>query len=622
MPKTYDFGGWATRNNTRCSDGRVIRRGAFKDNNGTKVPLVWNHQHNSPDNILGHALLEDREEGVYAYCKFNDSEAGLNAKTLVEHGDIESLSIYANQLKQKGSDVLHGAIKEVSLVLAGANPGAFIDTISFAHGNESEDEGYIYTGKEIDYFMHGDYDDDEYDYDDEDDDEYDYDDEDDDEYDYDDEDDDEDLEHADEIDADDFSEILGTLNDEQMDAVKTIIGLSVMDAIENPEKYEGEIEMKHNVFDTEDRMDESTFLSHSDMEMIFSDAKRCGSLREAVETNIDDGILMHATTIPTTGMEVATGNQKYGLNDPNMLFPEYRSFQTTPEWISRDMAWVAKVMGAVHHSPFSRIKSVYANITEDEARAKGYMKGKLKKEEVFSLLKRKTDPQTIYKKQKMDRDDIIDITDFDVVAWIKAEMRVMLNEEIARAILVGDGRLVTDDDHISEEHVRPIWKESDLFAVKVRTQIKNNATDNERAKAIVRSIIKARKDYKGSGEPTLFTTEDMLTDMLLIEDGVGRLLYPTVQQLATTLRVKEIVTVEAMEGLKRTEENKTYNLMGIIVNLRDYNVGADKGGAINMFEDFDIDYNQEKYLIETRISGALVKPYSALVLESETVAAP
>lgn len=365
--------------------------------------------------------------------------------------------------------------------------------------------------------------------------------------------------------------------------------------------------MKHNVFDQEDRANEYT-LSHSDMEKIFADAKRLGSLRDAVNQNIEDGVLTHA--IDTTGMTVATGNQTYGFNDPSMLFPEYKALSNTPEWLSRDMGWVKKVIGSVHHTPFSRIKSVFANITEDEARARGYIKGKQKKEEVFTTLKRSTDPQTIYKKQKLDRDDIIDIVDFDVVAWIRSEMRVMLDEEIARAILIGDGRPSDSDDKIQESHIRPIITDVPLFNTKVKVQTAASDDESATAKAIINAAIKARKDYKGSGNPSLFTTEDYLTEMLLLEDGIGHKLYRTESELATALRVKDIITVEPMSGMK--VDNMP--LIGVIVNMSDYNIGADKGGEINMFDDFDIDYNQQKYLIETRISGALVKPYSALTL--------
>ena len=572
----FDFSGWATRNNLKCSDGRTIRKDAFKDNNGQKVPLVWNHQHNEPFNVLGHALLENREEGVYAYCAFNDTEAGQNAKRLVEHGDVSALSIYANQLKQHGGDVIHGSIREVSLVLAGANPGAFIDSI-ICHGEESEEEAIIYTGEDIS------------------------------------------LSHADneemkeekpmedtkkvenktenKTDNKTVKDVFDTLTEEQKTVVYALIGQALESAGVTDENDENDDEednnMKHNVFD-QDEMMQGNVLSHSDMEEIFSDAKRTGSLKEA--------FLAH--------------NATYGIDQIDTLFPEPKSMNTPPEFIKRDTNWVAGVINGVHHTPFSRIKSMFANITEDEARAKGYIKGKLKKEEVFTLLKRTTTPTTIYKKQKLDRDDIIDITDFDVVAWIKSEMRMMLDEEIARAILVGDGRMTSDDDHINEANIRPIWKDDDLYTIKTKITVDASATDDDKAKAVIKAAVKSRKDYKGSGNPVLYTTEDFLTNCLLLEDTQGYRLYKSEQDVATAMRVSRIVTVPVMENLSRTDsESKTRNLVGIIVNLNDYNVGADKGGAVNMFDDFDIDYNQQKYLMETRCSGALIRPYSAIALE-------
>lgn len=570
----FDFSGWATRNNLKCSDGRTIRKDAFKDNNGQKVPLVWNHQHNEPFNILGHALLENREEGVYAYCTFNDTEAGQNAKQLVEHGDVSALSIYANQLKQHGGDVIHGSIREVSLVLAGANPGAFIDSI-ICHGEESEEEAIIYTGEDIS------------------------------------------LSHADneemkeekpmedtkkvenKTDNKTVKDVFDTLTEEQKTVVYALIGQALESAgatDENDENDEEDNNMKHNVFD-QDEMMQGNALSHSDMEEIFSDAKRTGSLKEA--------FLAH--------------NATYGIDAIDTLFPEPKSMNTPPEFIKRDTNWVAGVINGVHHTPFSRIKSMFANITEDEARAKGYIKGKLKKEEVFTLLKRTTTPTTIYKKQKLDRDDIIDITDFDVVAWIKSEMRMMLDEEIARAILVGDGRLTSDDDHINEANIRPIWKDDDLYTIKTKITVGASATDDDKAKAVIKAAVKSRKNYKGSGNPVLYTTEDFLTNCLLLEDTQGYRLYKSEQDVATAMRVSRIVTVPVMENLTRTDsESKERTLVGIIVNLNDYNVGADKGGAVNMFDDFDIDYNQQKYLMETRCSGALIKPYSAIALEMVT----
>jgi HK97 family phage prohead protease len=594
-----DFQGWATKNNLKCADGRVIKAGAFAVNDGKKVPMVWNHQHNSPSDVLGHAVLENRNEGVYAYCTFNDTQAGRDAKETVKHGDVTALSIWANNLQQVGSDVLHGVIREVSLVLAGANPGAFIESV-MAHGEPMEDgdeEGLFYTD---DLLI---------------------------------------LSHADDTDNTTKKEdskvadtgekkdqngsgktvrdVFETLNDEQKQAVAIIVGQAIQDAKSSgddsskKEKEGDETEMKHNLF-SDGPVSAKQVISHSDMEQILSDAKRLGSLKDAVSQHMEEGgVLAHA--IPTEGMVTASGSQQYGFNDPDMLFPDYKSLNNPPEWLSRDMDWVKGVMSAVHHTPFSRIKSVYANITEDEARAKGYMKGNLKKEEVFTTLKRTTDPQTIYKKQKMDRDDIVDITDFDVVAWIKSEMRVMLDEEIARAILIGDGRPSDSDDKIQETHIRPIISDVDLFNIKTKVEVTATATEDEIAKATIRAIIKARKNYKGSGNPTFYTTEDTLTNMLLLEDGIGHKLYKSEAELATALRVTKIVTVEPMENYTvKMGDDAKLPLIGVVVNLADYNVGADKGGDINMFDDFDIDYNQQKYLIETRISGALIKPFSAM----------
>ena len=575
----FDFSGWATRNDLKCSDGRTIRKDAFKDNNGQKVPLVWNHQHNDPLNILGHALLENRQEGVYAYCTFNETEAGQNAKLLVEHGDVSALSIYANQLKQRGSDVIHGAIREVSLVLAGANPGAFIDSV-ICHGEESEEEAIIYTGEDISLF-HAECDKKE---------------ETKEEKPVENEKKTTESEKKTTDSEETVGEVLDTLNEKQKTAVFALIAQALENADNSNDDDAEEKEMKHNVLDQDETMKENV-LSHSDIESILSDAKRSGSLKES--------FLAHTAT--------------YGIDQIDTLFPEPKSMNTPPEFIKRDMDWVAGVINGVHHTPFSRLKSMFANITEDEARAKGYIKGNLKKEEVFTLLKRTTTPTTIYKKQKLDRDDILDITDFDVVAWIKGEMRMMLDEEIARAILVGDGRLTSDDDHIPEQNIRPVWKDDDLYTIKTKITVSTTATDDDKAKAMIKAAVKSRKNYKGSGNPVLYTTEDFLTNCLLLEDTQGYRLYKSEQDVATAMRVSKIVTVPVMEGLTRTDsESKTRTLMGIIVNLKDYNVGADKGGAVNMFDDFDIDYNQQKYLMETRCSGALIKPYSAIALEMVT----
>ena len=568
----FDFSGWATRNNLKCSDGRTIMKDAFKHNNGQTVPLVWNHQHNDPLNVLGHALLENRDEGVYAYCKFNETESGKNAKLLVEHGDVSALSIYANQLKQQGSNVLHGAIRELSLVLAGANPGAFIDSV-IRHGDVSDEEAIIYTGENISLYHAEEQQKDKS------------------------EDKKEEPKAEKKEDEETVADVFETLNEKQKTIVYAMIGQALEENKEpkdnnnNDDSKGGNKTMKHNVFDKEDTIQKDV-LSHSDMEAIFADVKRYGSLR--------DTVLAH------------------GIENIDYLFPDAKNVTDTPQFIQREMGWVQKVMNSVHHTPFSRIKSIFADITEEDARAKGYIKGNFKKDEVFSLLKRTTTPTTIYKKQKLDRDDVVDIVDFDVVAWLKSEMRVMLDEEIARAALVGDGRLSSSDDKINEQNIRPIWTDADLYTIKTPVTVAANATADQKAKAFIRAAIKSRKNYKGSGEPTLYTTEDVLTDCLLMEDTTGRIIYDSVTKLATALRVKEIVTVPVMENLSRVDEGTTYGLMGIIVNLTDYNIGADKGGAVNMFDDFDIDYNAQKYLIETRCSGALIKPYSAIALELST----
>lgn len=590
---SYDFEGWATKNNLKCADGLIIRKDAFRVNDGKKVPLVWNHQHNKVGDVLGHAVLKNKDEGVYAYCTFNDTTAGKDAKEVVKHGDVVSLSIWANNIEQVGSDVLHGVIREVSLVLAGANPGAFIESV-LSHGEpigDEEDEGIFYTGEGI-FISHAN---------------------------------DEPKSKRGEENMDDkkektkedgktVQEVLNGMTDEQKAAVGIIIEQAVKDAKKEDDKEGDDKEMKHNMFEGGTRSNKT--ISHSDMKKILDDAKRCGSLKEAVNQHIENGVLSHS--IDTTGMEVATGTQTYGFNDPSMLFPDYKSLNNPPEWISRNMDWVSKVMSKVHHTPFSRIKSLYANITEDEARAKGYIKGNLKKEEVFTTLKRTTDPQTIYKKQKLDRDDILDITGFDVIFWIKAEMRVMLDEEVARGILIGDGRPSDSDDKIQEIHVRPVVSDVPLFNTIIKVTVPADATEDIIANATIKAIIRGRKYFKGSGKPDFWTTEDVTTEMLLLEDAIGHPLYKTEAELATKLRVNEIIPVEPMEGqtVSITEggTTKTYPLIGTITNLADYNVGADKGGEVNMFDDFDIDYNQQKYLIETRISGALVKPFSAITI--------
>lgn len=643
MGKSFDFSGWATKANLLCSDGRIIRENAFEESDGKRVPLIWNHRHDDPEAVLGHALLENRGDGVYAYCTFNDTEAAQNAKLLVQHGDVDQLSIYANRLKQRGHDVIHGVIREVSLVLAGANSGARIDSV-IMHSDDSCEEGYIYTGEpleNVDQLFHS-------------------------------EESNEkkgepematetkkqtetdnseetvmdvfntltekqknvvyamigqaleessnepkttklehskcgggssepkkkELEHAKDMEDPEGSEetvadVFNTLNEKQKNVVYAIIGQALADANGEDEDYEddenegGNNNMKHNLFDQE--TETTDVLTHSEMAEILDDAKRNGSLADAV--------LQH------------------GIEQIDYLFPDAQAIDATPGFIKRDDTWVSDVMNSVHKTPFSRIKSVFADITEADARAKGYIKGNLKVEEVFTLLKRVTTPTTIYKKQKLDRDDVVDITDFDVVAWLKTEMRMMLDEEIARAILVGDGRSSSSNDKINEQNVRPIWTDDDVYTIKAAVNVTDSTTDDQKARGFIKACIKSRKNYKGSGNPVMYMSEDMLTNCLLLEDTNQRVIYDTVEKLATALRVRKIVPVPVMEDLKRVVGANTHTLAGIYVNLTDYNVGADKGGAVNMFDDFDIDYNQQKYLIETRCSGALTKPYSAVAIE-------
>lgn len=614
MPKKYDFAGWATKNNIRCSDGRTIRANAFAAQDGTQVPLVWMHNHKDVNEVLGHADLENRPEGVYAYCSFNGTEGAQNARELVKHGDICALSIWANQLQQNGGDVIHGEIKEVSLVLAGANRGAVIDAV-MSHGELSDEEA------EMRFVGYGDLE----------------------------------LAHADsegeDMDDNDnkkssyktVGEVYESMTDEQKKLVAIIADQVAKDTkdklsgkksdtdeaddkdseneYDNDSRKEGN-EMKHNVFEGATHQD---VLSHDDMKQIFSDAKKMGSLKAAVDESRESGALAHAG-VPTKGMTVASGSQTYGFNDPELLFPDAKVINTTPDFIKRDTDWVDEVMAGTHHTPFSRVKSIFADITEDQARAKGYIKGKLKKEEVFSLLKRTTDPQTIYKKQKMDKDDIDDITDFKVVDWIKTEMQMMLREEIARAILIGDGRLTSDDDKIKEDHIRPVYNDADLFTVKVAVEIPENASDDVKAKSLIRTTIKARKLYKGSGNPTFYSTEDELTNMLLLENGIGERLYKSEAEVATAIRAKKITTVEPMEGLQieideGVSGKKKYPVAGTMVNLVDYNIGTNGGAKTDFFDDFDIDYNQYKYLYETRMSGALIKPFSAITFYYKIVSA-
>lgn len=566
----YDFSGYATKNDLRCSDGRTILKNAFKDNDGQTVPLVWQHVHDDPNNVLGHALLENREDGVYAYCSLNDTPSGQNAKELVEHGDINALSIYANRLIQNGNNVVHGTIREVSLVLTGANPGAVIDNLSFQHGDDVDildDEAIIYTGME--------------------------------------------LSHEDSQAAGNKEQTIGDIWDSMNEQQQKVCYFLIGQALENAgaKNVEEGDDVKHNVFDNSNDYTGAT-LSHADEQSIFANAQKLGSLKAAW----DEYALAHAVT-DDAGNEVT-----YGIANIDYLFPDYRKVDEYPQWIERDKAWVEGVIGGAHKTPFARIKSMYADITMDEARARGYdQKGALKKEEVFKLLKRVTGPTTIYKKQKLDRDDIIDITDMDVVSWMKGEMQSQLREELARAIIVSDGRAVDDDDKINEEHIRPIWKDDDFYTIKQTTAIDpDNIANytNDQLIAFLDSVKIGLINYKGSGNLTLYTTKTIHTYLSLIKDGFGHNLYSTDKELAAAMGVDRIVDVEVMEGLTREDPVRgTRKLLGIIVDMRDYNIGTNRGGETQFFDDFDIDYNQYKYLYETRLSGALIKPYSAVALE-------
>lgn len=586
----YDFSGWATRSNIKCSDGRTIMNDAFKENNGQKVPLVWNHQHDDPSEVLGHALLENRSDGVYAYCKFNNTESGQNAKALVQNGDVDKLSIYANKLKTVANNVIHGCIREVSLVLAGANPGAYIDSvIVHGEGSEIEEEGVIYTSENINVIEHADSSDDKEPKKDEKEETVKME--------------NKDPEKKEEQKKDKtVQEVFDTLNEEQKDAVYAIVGQAVEDAKkdssddEENNKEEGESEdMKHNVFDKDDNQE---VLMHSEMiNEAIRDAKKYGSMKES--------FLAHA--------------EANNMENYEILFPDATELYKEPRVIEEDRSWVAKVMNKVHHTPFSRVKTTFGRMSETEARAKGYIKGNLKTDIKMSFLNRVTTPTTVYIKNDIDRDDVIDITDFDIVAWQKREMRKNLDKELALAMLLGDGRNVSDPNKINEQNIRPVIKDNEMYTIQytVKNGVDYNNANNSHSendsvtKGVIRAAIKSRKQYKGSGRPTFYTTEDLLTDMLLIEDQNGRLIYDSIQKLCTALRVDEIVTIPEMEG----EAYK--DIYGIIVNMADYTAGADKGGSVNMFDDFDIDYNQMKYLMETRMSGALTVPYSAIVLKKE-----
>lgn len=630
MAKTYDCSGWATKANMLCSDGRTIRKNAFEECDGKTVPVIWNHEHNDPNAVLGHAVLENRDNGVYAYISFNNTEAGKNAKILVQHKDVDRLSIWANKLKQMGGDVIHGVIREVSLVLAAANPGAVIDSV-IAHGDSTDEEAIICCGEYIEFI--------------------------------------DELAHSDggtkgetEVGTDNkeqkpaakkndektvadafntlteeqktvvyamirqaledagagtdnkdkgevkhaasedgsaasdetIADVFNTLTDKQKTVVYAMIGQALEDAgvdtddVEHSEEGETDF-MKYNVFDKETKTQDQEILTHSEFQEIIGEARRRGSLKDAF--------------------------LEHGITDIDTLFPDAQTIDKTPGFIQKDNGWVAGVMAAVHKTPFSRVKSIFADITEDEARAKGYIKGKQKKDEVFKMLKRVTTPVTVYKKQSLDRDDMLDITDFDMIPWLKQEMRMMLDEELARAYLFGDGRSTSAEDKINEQNIRPVWTDDDVYTVKSEIAITKATTAEEKAQAFIKACIKSRKAYKGSGNPTMYMSEDMLTDCLLLEDKTGRVIYDTVEKLATRLRVNKIVPVPVMEGLSRIKGANTHFLAGLYVNLTDYNVGTDRGGDVTMFDDFDIDFNKQKYLIETRCSGAMCKPYGAVAIE-------
>ena len=557
MTMKYDFGGWATKYNIACSDGRTILNDAFKHCDGMQIPLVWNHNYSGPDSIIGKATLKHADVGVYAYCEFNENETAKTAKNLVVHGDITALSIYANKLKQDGGKVLKGDIKEVSLVLAGANPGASIQEV-LAHGENEEGGAMIYNDEEELEIVHSDSAEESMHSDSA----------------------EESIQHEDQN-GKTVGEVYNSMTEEQKKVVAYIADQLIRESIEE------ESNMKHNVFE---QNQENNEMKHSEiLEESLKDAKKYGTLKESV--------LAHAAT--------------YGIEDIESLFPEEHTLNNEPHIIDNDQSWVAKFLNNTKKSPFSRLKAVHADTRDDKARALGYVKGNLKKEEVFSLLNRTTSPQTVYKKQKLDRDDILDITDFDVVAFMKKEMRMKLEEELARAMLIGDGRdpLAAGNDKIKENHIRPVFNDSDLYTIKA--QLPAVAHKLGEAHDVVRTVIKAMAEYEGKGQPMMFVHPDLLADMLLIEDENGRFIYENESVLARTLRVKEIVPVPLMKGLERDGNV----VKAIIVNPNDYTVGADKGGQVAMFEDFDIDYNQQKYLIETRCSGSLMQPKTAICVE-------
>lgn len=589
MAIDYDCSGWATKANTRCYDGLTIAPDAFKECDGKTVPMVYNHDHSSVDNVIGHCLLKNRPQGVYCYAKFNDTDTGRTAKACVENGDLNAFSIYANGLQKVGKTVKHGFIREVSLVLAGCNPGALIDEVVKHSADEDYDEGeaFIYNddglslthgldpeGNPLEELTHS-------------------------------ADDGNDTKQEDAGMADEekngktLKEVYNSMTDEQKECCHALVGLvmEAADSEDGEDDGEEDTTVKQNVFD---RDTTETVLKHSigDINAVIKGAKSSGTMKAAFENS------------DITGEELAY--LSHGIDNVEWLFPDDKVLDNPPRIIDKDQTWVGKVMSAVHHIPFSRFKSMFADLTEEDARAKGYIKGNFKKEQVFGLLRRSTSPTTVYKKQKMDRDDVIDITSFDVIAWLKSEMRLKLNEEIARAILIGDGRPAASEDKVDENCIRPVFNDADLFTIKVQVSTTGLTAVEDKYKAAIKSILRSRKEYKGAGTPTLFTTEDALTEMLLLEDTIGHTLYADEAALARKLRVSNIVTVPQMEGMKGA---KGGDLFGIIVNLSDYTVGADKGGAVSMFDDFDIDFNAMKYLIETRCSGALTTPYSAIAVE-------
>lgn len=586
----FDFSGWATKNDLTCSDGRTIKHNAFKENDGQRVPLVWQHGHNAVDNVLGHALLENRDEGVYAYCAFNDTPGAENAKELVKHGDVKALSIYANRLDQRGADVIHGNIVEVSMVLSGANPGALIDNVALEHSDgswtESEDEAVIYSGLTLSHDSGETT---------------------------------EDTESMDEdevYDEDDLTvaDVLETLDDDQRLAVAALIEEISGDVDEDDEDFDedeefdedydedydedaehgdsgGDTLMHSNIFEGDARNHMGPHLSHADEEQIFAEARQPGmTLRTAV--------LAHAAD--------------YGIKNPELLFPDATNLDPEPQRIMRENSWVSKVLQGAKHSPFSRVKTQWSNLTADDLRAKGYVKASRKKDVVYEVANRKTEPTTVYNKTKIDRDDVLDITTFNVVAWMQQNLRLALEEELARAVLIGDGREVSNPDKIKESNIRPIWKDDELFSHKVLVD-KDAKTED-----VIDIVRRSRKFYKGSGMPVLFTTNAFVCDMLEIKDINKRYIYETKQAVANALNVSDVIEVEVMEGAKREVGGKTQNLLGIIVNMQDYTLGADKGGETSFFEQFDIDFNQQKYLLEARCSGSLTKYKSAIVIEKAT----